>query len=196
MNALNTANTIATKLQGHGGGRRTPRGRVAEMMARDQMGNVYHNPTMPGRGRPRKGMGQPNGVSEALGSPSNGADPSGAVDVGRVANPALDFSRNTVGMGRTHPTSHARHRVPASSSGVYFSGGGGVSGGGGMSGGYGGINHNNPAGTLNTGAGKKTRAKAGASDARKKRGAEVSRLMREKGMTLGQASKHIKEHGY
>jgi len=188
LNGLNQANNMATKLQGHGT-RHTPRGRVAEAQMRAEMGNVYHAPTMPGRGRPRKGMGQPNGVSEALGTPSNGADPSGAVDVGRVANPALDFSRNTVGMGRVHPTSHPRGRLPASSAGVYFSGGM-------MSGGYGGINHQNPTGTLNTGAGKKRRAKAGASDARKKRGAEVSRLMREKGMTLGQASKHIKEHGY
>jgi hypothetical protein len=92
-------------------------------------------------------------------------------------------------MGRVHPTAHARHRLPSAPAGAYFEGGM-------MSGGYGGINHNNPAGTLNFGTGKKRRAKAGASDARKKRGAEVSRLMREKGMTLGQASKHIKEHGY
>jgi hypothetical protein len=39
------------------------------------------------------------------------------------------------------------------------------------------------------------RAPAGPSDARRKRGAMVSRLMKEKGMTLGEASKHIKEHG-
>jgi len=188
LNGLNTANSVATKLQGHGT-RHTPAGRIAEKQMRAEMGNVYNNPTMPGRGRPRKGMGQPNGVSEALGTPSNGADPSGAVDVGRVANPGLGFARNTVGMGRTHPTSHPRGRVPASSAGVYFEGGA-------LSGGYGGINHQNPTGTLNFGTGKKTRAKAGANDARKKRGAEVSRLMREKGMTLGQASKHIKEHGY
>jgi len=183
LNGLNTANNVATQIQG---GRRTPRGRIAEKQMRADMGNVYHNPSLPGAGRPRarKGKGQPNGVSEMLGSPSNGSDPSGAVDVGRVANPGQMFSRNTVGMGRVHPTAHPRHRVPSSSAGVYFSGG------------YGGINHNNPTGTLNTGSGKKTRAKAGASDARKKRGAEVSRLMREKGMTLGQASKHIKEHGY
>jgi hypothetical protein len=43
---------------------------------------------------------------------------------------------------------------------------------------------------------KKTkRAPASASDARRRRGAMVSKLMREKGMTLGEASKHIKEHG-
>jgi len=40
--------------------------------------------------------------------------------------------------------------------------------------------------------GKKTRAP---SAARKARGAMVSKLMREKGMTLGEASKYIKEHG-
>jgi len=229
LDALNFANDIATGIQKKGRGRRTPAGRIAEKQMRAEMGNVFHNPTMPGRGRPRKGCGQPNGVSEALGSPSNGSDPSGAVDVGRVANPSRMFARNTVGMGRTHPTSHPRHRVPASPAGVYFEGGGwgsmlgsiakGVKTGvnvvktgaevakagrdiydalapAPVSGGYGGINHNNPTGTLNTGAGKKTRAKAGPSDARKKRGAEISRLMREKGMTLGQASKHIKEHGY
>ena len=43
--------------------------------------------------------------------------------------------------------------------------------------------------------GKKKRAPAAPSDARKKRGAMVSKLMREHGMTLGEASKHIKEHG-
>jgi hypothetical protein len=43
--------------------------------------------------------------------------------------------------------------------------------------------------------GRKKRAKAGPSDARKKRGAMVSKLMKEKGMTLGEASKFIKEHG-
>jgi hypothetical protein len=32
-------------------------------------------------------------------------------------------------------------------------------------------------------------------DKRKLRGAAISRLMKEKGMTLGQAAKHIKEHG-
>lgn len=37
---------------------------------------------------------------------------------------------------------------------------------------------------------------AGASDARKRRGQAVSRLMKEKGMSLGEASKYIKEHGY
>ena len=43
---------------------------------------------------------------------------------------------------------------------------------------------------------KKTkRAPASASDARRARGAMVSKLMREKGMTLGEASKFIKEHG-
>jgi hypothetical protein len=46
------------------------------------------------------------------------------------------------------------------------------------------------------GLGKKKRAKASPSDARRKRGQEVSRLMKQEGMTLGQASKHIKEHGY
>jgi hypothetical protein len=44
--------------------------------------------------------------------------------------------------------------------------------------------------------GKKKRAKASPSDARRKRGQEVSRLMKQEGMTLGEASKHIKEHGY
>jgi hypothetical protein len=43
--------------------------------------------------------------------------------------------------------------------------------------------------------GKKKRAPAAPSDARRKRGAMVSKLMREEGMTLGEASKHIKMHG-
>lgn len=42
--------------------------------------------------------------------------------------------------------------------------------------------------------GKKRRAPAAPSDARRKRGALVSKLMREKGMSLGEASKHIKAH--
>jgi hypothetical protein len=45
------------------------------------------------------------------------------------------------------------------------------------------------------GLGKKKRAKAGASDKRKARGAMVSKLMREKGMSLAEASRHIKAHG-
>lgn len=139
--------------------------RVSQVMERADMGNPHSKSAK----RAMAGMGQPNGVPEYLGSPSNGGDPSGAVDVGRTANPGLGFQRNTVGAG--------------------------------MSGGYGGINHNNPDGGLNFGSGgvsggKKRRAKAGVSDARKKRGDEVSRLMREKGMSLGEASKHIKEHGY
>jgi hypothetical protein len=44
------------------------------------------------------------------------------------------------------------------------------------------------AGAAMAGAGKKTRAPSA-------RGAMISKLMKEKGMTLGQASKHIKEHG-
>lgn len=43
--------------------------------------------------------------------------------------------------------------------------------------------------------GRRRRASAGASDARRARGQMVSRLMREKGMTLGEASRYIKENG-
>lgn len=43
--------------------------------------------------------------------------------------------------------------------------------------------------------GKKRRRKAGANDKRKKRGAMISRLMKQEGMSLGQASKYIKENG-
>lgn len=43
--------------------------------------------------------------------------------------------------------------------------------------------------------GRRTRAKAGPNDARRRRGAMVSKLMKEKGMSLGEASKYIKEHG-
>jgi hypothetical protein len=42
--------------------------------------------------------------------------------------------------------------------------------------------------------GKKRRAPAAPSDARRKRGAVVSHLMKTKGMSLGEASKHIKAH--
>lgn len=42
--------------------------------------------------------------------------------------------------------------------------------------------------------GKKPRRKRQASAAMKKRGAVVSKLMKEKGMSLGEASKHIKAH--
>lgn len=45
------------------------------------------------------------------------------------------------------------------------------------------------------GKGKKTRRPAGASDKRRVRGQMVSKLMREEGMTLAEASRHIKEHG-
>jgi hypothetical protein len=47
------------------------------------------------------------------------------------------------------------------------------------------------AGAGRAGAG---RAGAGVSDARKRRGQAVSRLMREEGMSLGEASKYLKEH--
>lgn len=42
--------------------------------------------------------------------------------------------------------------------------------------------------------GKKKRAKATGGDKRKQRGAMISKLMKSKGMTLGQASKYIKEN--
>lgn len=43
--------------------------------------------------------------------------------------------------------------------------------------------------------GRRKRAKAGPSDARRRRGAMVSKLMKERGMSLGEASKYIKQHG-
>jgi hypothetical protein len=43
--------------------------------------------------------------------------------------------------------------------------------------------------------GRRKRAKAGPSDARRRRGAMVSKLMKERGMSLGEASRHIKQHG-
>ena len=99
-------------------------------------------------------------------------------DVGRVANPPASFERNTVGMGLSGGVS--THQPMTVSPNRHHLGGmgGGYTGGDGMSG------------------GKKTRAKASPSDARRKRGQEVSRLMKQEGMTLGEASKHIKEHGY
>jgi hypothetical protein len=64
----------------------------------------------------------------------------------------------------------------------------------GMSGGAPGMSGGAPgmSGGAHCVGGKKTRAP---SEARKARGAMVSKLMREKGMTLGEASKYIKEHG-
>ena len=56
-------------------------------------------------------------------------------------------------------------------------------------------------GGMNTGAyegeGKHKKAKrtVGAGDKRRTRGAMISKLMKEHGMTLGEASKHIKENG-
>jgi len=112
----------------------------------------------------------------------------GANDVGRVANPPPSFERNTVGMG----VYSSRHRVGTMGGGEYFEGGG--------------KKHDKsesesdeekPTGKgVGATGGRKKRAPAGASDARRRRGQAVSRLMKEKGMTLGEASKHIKEHGY
>ena len=48
---------------------------------------------------------------------------------------------------------------------------------------------------LGEGKKKKTRKPAGPSDKRRARGAMVSKLMKEKGMTLAEASRHIKQHG-
>lgn len=45
------------------------------------------------------------------------------------------------------------------------------------------------------GGGKKKRAASAVSSRRRARGQAISRLMKEQGMTLGQASKYIKEHG-
>lgn len=45
-------------------------------------------------------------------------------------------------------------------------------------------------------SGKKPKRAMAADDPRRKRGAAISKLMKEKGLTLGEASKHIKEHGY
>jgi len=48
---------------------------------------------------------------------------------------------------------------------------------------------------VETVGGRRRRAKASPTDGRRARGAMVSQLMRERGMTLGQASKFIKEQG-
>jgi hypothetical protein len=45
------------------------------------------------------------------------------------------------------------------------------------------------------GGGKKKRAASAVSSRRRARGQAISRLMKQHGMTLGQASKYIKEHG-
>jgi hypothetical protein len=98
----------------------------------------------------------------------------GATQRGRVANPPPSFARNTVGMGM-YGEGIRRHRVVESTGGEY-------------------------ADVATTGVRggrvKKPRAKAGDNDARKLRGAAVSRLMKEHGMSLGEASKHIKENGF
>jgi hypothetical protein len=46
------------------------------------------------------------------------------------------------------------------------------------------------------GAGRAGAGATGAGDARKARGQAVSRLMKEKGMSLGEASRYVKEHGF
>jgi hypothetical protein len=45
------------------------------------------------------------------------------------------------------------------------------------------------------GRGQTGGASTGGGDARRARGQMVSRLMREKGMSLGEASRYIKQHG-
>lgn len=56
-------------------------------------------------------------------------------------------------------------------------------------------------GGMNTGAyegegkAKKVKRTVGAGDKRRTRGAMISKLMKEEGMSLGEASKYIKEHG-
>lgn len=54
-------------------------------------------------------------------------------------------------------------------------------------------------GGMNTGRyegeGKKAKRTVGAGDKRRTRGAMISKLMKEEGMSLGEASKYIKEHG-
>ena len=110
---------------------------------------------------------------------------SGAVDTGRVANPPPSFQRNSVGMGR--------HRVPAVAGGAYIDGGNvGATGGAHTGGAHTGGAHTGGAHT----GGRKKRAPASAFDARRARGQAVSRLMKEKGMSLGEASRYVKEHGY
>lgn len=116
----------------------------------------------------------------------------GATDNGRVANPPPSFARNTVGMGVN------RHRVVESTGGEYADQtSSGLSGAGFLSS-LGIPVVSDIAGIFGLGkeGAKKTRAKAGPNDARKRRGAAVSRLMKEKGMTLGEASKYVKEHGF
>lgn len=52
-------------------------------------------------------------------------------------------------------------------------------------------------GGMNTGAyeGEGKKRVVASNDKRRSRGAMISKLMKERGMTLGEASKHIKEHG-
>lgn len=103
---------------------------------------------------------------------------SGAVDTGRVADPPESFRRNTVGMGYED-----RHRVPSSMGGEFYGGAKKQHLSGGCP----------PVPTVIVG-GRKKRAPAGPDDARRRRGQVVSRLMKEEGMSLPEASKYIKEN--
>lgn len=124
-----------------------------------------------------KGMGLSGGNVDAI---------TGAVDTGRVADPPESFKRNTVGMGMMD-----RHRVPESAGGEYF--GSGLLGEDGH--GTRKVGGCPPEGARVVG-GRKKRAPAGPSDARRRRGQAVSKLMKEKGMSLGEASAYVKQHGY
>jgi hypothetical protein len=136
----------------------------------------------------------------------------GATQRGRVANPPASFARNTVGMGVAHGEGVRRHRVVESLGGEYADEV------------HSGVTHMEGSGLFSplkkfgeriarsldpTAAprprmktreqlegGAKRKHATNPNDARKRRGAEVSRLMREQGMSLGEASKHVKEHGY
>jgi hypothetical protein len=104
------------------------------------------------------------------GRPSGGENvpPGGIAPIAYGSPPQApaSFKRNTVGMGKL--SVHIGHDEPMEGGRVRVAG-----------------------------AGKKKCATGGAvsGGARAMRGAAISKLMREQGMTLGQASKHLKEHG-
>jgi hypothetical protein len=52
-----------------------------------------------------------------------------------------------------------------------------------------------PASSTYSGSGRRTRRPASATDKRRQRGAMVSKLMKENGMSLAEASKYIKQNG-
>jgi hypothetical protein len=92
------------------------------------------------------------------------------------------FARNTVGMGMPEPSMEAarRRRVMKAGSDGHMNGAGRMIGAGVDT-----TSTNLPSASIGNGKAKRSSA----------RGQAIARLMREQGMTLGEASRHLKQHG-